>query len=317
MKILHLITLFNQYSDECHPLSMQEILTYLEEFDIVAERKSIYDDIQCLQAWGLDIIFVKTPKQGYFLSNKLLDSIEAKILVDTIYATEFLTTKKSKQLSDKLLKTISIYDANQINNQKNTSIKKFTNEHIYYVIHSIQQAIQANQGISFKYFDITFNKQKKYRKNASLYTLLPISLFYDNQRYYCIGYSSKYNNFNHYRVDKMEDISLISYDCPKTKFDLQKYVSLNFKMTLGDVENITLQFNRSLLNVVFDEFGQDVMIEKIDDNYFTINLSTTCSPTFIGWILQFGKQVKVIKPQSLIDQVQNLIMDVSTLYNKF
>lgn len=316
MKLLYLIDIFTQQSDEFHPLSMQEILTLLEAKDIFAERKSIYEDIKCLQAWGLDIVFIKSPKQGYYLANKLLDSIEVKILVDAIYATEFMTIKKSQQLTDKLCNLISVYDAHQINLQKNSSTKKFKNEHIYYTIDTIQHAIQLNQSIEFRYFDITLDKQKKYRKNASFYTLTPYSLLYQNQRYYCIGYSSKYNNFIHYRVDKMDQVHQIDTDQPMQNFNLKNYISNNFEMTIGDVENISIQFDLSLLNVVYDQFGQDVFIEKIESSTFTINLSTTLSPTFIGWLIQFGSRAKVIRPKKLINQIETIINDVHQLYQK-
>ena len=38
-------------------VTMQEILDRLAEYDITAERKSIYDDLEALREFGLDIEF--------------------------------------------------------------------------------------------------------------------------------------------------------------------------------------------------------------------------------------------------------------------
>ena len=52
LKLLYLKELFERQSDEEHLLSMQDILDALAAQGIRAERKSVYDDILCLQQFG-------------------------------------------------------------------------------------------------------------------------------------------------------------------------------------------------------------------------------------------------------------------------
>ena len=54
-KILILLKLLYEQSDEQHPLSMKTILDCLEKENISAERKSIYSDMEVLRECGYDI----------------------------------------------------------------------------------------------------------------------------------------------------------------------------------------------------------------------------------------------------------------------
>lgn len=312
LRLLYLIDLFKQDTNETNPVTMPDILDYLYEKGIVAERKSLYEDIDTLKTWGLDILYIRP--QGYYLASSDFDIIEIKLLVDAIASSDFLTKKKTIELQKKLLSCINHYDQKSIEHQLFQNPNKFKNENIFYSLDTIQSAINKNSSIQFMYFDITIDKQKKYRKDSTPYHLIPYALLYENQRYYCIGYSSKHNNFSHYRVDKMDQVISLDDFNEKKNFNLSRYKTTNFNMTLGQIENITLEFDLSLTNIVFDTFGQDVFIQKVSPTTFTINLSTTLSSNFIGWLLQFGKKVKVLSPSSLIEDIKCLIDEVQEVY---
>lgn len=55
MKILYLMQLFLEETDEEHPLTMQQIMTSLKKQGIQAERKSIYSDLEALRTFGMEI----------------------------------------------------------------------------------------------------------------------------------------------------------------------------------------------------------------------------------------------------------------------
>lgn len=312
LRLLYLLDLFKESTNETHAITMPDILDYLYSKGISAERKSIYEDIDSLKTWGLDILYNRP--QGYYLASSEFDTIEIKLLVDALAASDFLTKKKTLQLQQKLLHSVNKFDQENIKKQIFQNPNKFKNENIYYSLDSIQTAIQNNSSIEFMYFDITIDKQKKYRKDSTPYHLIPYALLYENQRYYCIGYSTKHSNFSHYRVDKMDHVIPKNDFHEKKPFNLTRYKTNNFNMTLGHLENMTLQFDLSLTNIVFDTFGQDVFIEKVTPTTFTINLTTTVSTNFIGWLLQFGNKVKVISPSSLINEIKQLIHEVQEVY---
>ena len=68
-KILYLERIL-QGTGENHTVSMQEILDELTEQGISAERKSIYDDMEVLRLFGMDIRYKRGKSGGYYLTGK-------------------------------------------------------------------------------------------------------------------------------------------------------------------------------------------------------------------------------------------------------
>ena len=58
LKLLYMVKLLSENTDEEHPASTADIIAYLEANDIHSERKSIYDDIEKLRDFGYDILQV-------------------------------------------------------------------------------------------------------------------------------------------------------------------------------------------------------------------------------------------------------------------
>lgn len=303
-----------QKSSESSPLSSSDLVQICYDAGIKAERKAIYSDIQALQDFGMDILFTRVPKQGWFIASRLFETAELKLLIDAVQASSFVTPSKTKQLTEKLSQLSSPDQAKQLVREIIYPKNKMANEQIFYSVDQIQQAISENKAIQFYYFDINVYRQKKYRKQKQKYSLVPYAMIWDNQRYYCIGYNRKHQNFIHYRIDKMENISLEEESSDKLPFDLQEYASRVFSMFHGENETLSLEVDHTLANVFFDQFGQDILISEVKEETFIVHLPISVSMTLIGWLLQFKDKVMVLSPDSVIDEIKKTAQSVLSLY---
>ena len=68
-KILYLEKILLETGED-RMISMQEILTELMEYGINAERKSIYDDLEVLRLFGMDVRFQRGRQGGYYLAGQ-------------------------------------------------------------------------------------------------------------------------------------------------------------------------------------------------------------------------------------------------------
>ena len=89
-------------SDEENVFSMADIISYLASNGISAERKGIYNDMELLRQFGLDIIFRKEEPSGYYIGSREFELAELKLLVDAVWSSKFITDKKSKELIRKI-----------------------------------------------------------------------------------------------------------------------------------------------------------------------------------------------------------------------
>ena len=235
LKILYLMKVFSEQTDEMHPITVKELIAYLEEFGIHAERKTIYDDIDSLRTFGLDIMNRRERPSGFYLASRNFELAELKLLVDAVQSSRFLTSGKSRQLIQKLEGLTSIYQARDLHRQVVVQNRvKNTNEGIYYNIDEIHKAISRNQQISFQYTEWTVSKKRHLKKDGARYQISPWQMIWQDENYYLIGVDEKSGIVKHYRVDKM--VRIAAENVPRNgseffeKFDEAKFAASNFGM---------------------------------------------------------------------------------------
>lgn len=84
--------------------------------------------------------------------------------------------------------------------------------------------------------------------------------------------------------------------------DIAEYTKQAFKMYGGPVMDVTLQFDDKLIGVVQDKFGEQVSIVRTAPTTCVASVQLQVSPTFWGWLFQFGKQMSILSPESLVKE---------------
>ena len=319
LKLLYLMKILLEQTDEEHSITVPKMITELSKLGISAERKSIYDDLEYLKLFGLDICMQKSRTTDYFIASRDFELPELKLLVDSVQSSKFITYKKSLELISKIEKLTSKYNAKQLQRQVFvTNRVKTVNERIYYNVDKIHEAIAEDKQITFKYFDIDVNKKKVYRKEGNIYTESPVSLTWDDENYYLITYKDKYDSYVHYRVDKMENIEITENDrvLSEAPFDLSAYAKTKFQMFGGEETEVSIQFENELVGVVYDRFGVNVPIIKTDETHFICNVKVAVSPHFLSWIISFGSRAKILSPDFVKEQLYELLLEVQKQYEK-
>lgn len=319
LKLLYLLKMLNEKTDENNTMTINDMIAELNRYGISAERKSVYDDLEALRHYGLDIAMQKTKTTDYYVASRVFELPELKLLVDAVQCSKFVTHKKSNELIKKIESLASRKQAQALQRQVFvTNRVKTINESIYYNIDSLHLAIAQNKKVTFKYFDYDIRKEKVFRKNGDKYTVSPYGLSWDDENYYLITFSTKYDGFTHYRVDRMTNIDLIEEERDplpdKEQFDIAEYTKKVFNMFNGDEVMVNLQLDNSLVNTVVDRFGKDIQIGKVDDDNFNIWIKVAVSSTFFAWISQFGNKVKILSPKSVVEKYISHLKEISSLY---
>ena len=312
LKLFFLMKILLEKTDEEHTITVPEMIAELGKLGISAERKSVYDDLEYLKLFGLDVCSRKTRTHDYFIGSREFELPELKLLVDSVQSSKFLTHKKSMELISKIEKLTSESNAKKLHRQVFvTNRVKTVNETIYYNVDKIHDAIAANKQITFKYYDLDVNRKKVYRKNGDRYTESPVALTWDDENYYLITYKEKYDDYAHYRVDKMESIEITEEDrvLSEEPFDLSAYSKTTFAMFGGEETEVSIKFENDLVGVVFDRFGTDVRIVKADEGHFICTVKVAVSPHFLSWIVSFGRRAKIMSPDYVVDEMYALIRE--------
>ena len=71
-------------TDEEHPISAKDMAQYLRGYGIRVERKTVYDDIEALRIYGLDIRNRRGKVGGFYIANRKFQLPEVKFLMDAV-----------------------------------------------------------------------------------------------------------------------------------------------------------------------------------------------------------------------------------------
>lgn len=320
LKLLYLTKIFMEKTDESHALTLAEITTILNGYEVTADRKTLYLDFEELKHYGLDIISEQRSKTVvYYLASRDFELAELKLLVDSVQSSKFITEKKSNSLIKKLESLVSEHESKQLHRQVITSGRvKTMNESILINVDSIHSAINNNRQISFQYFQWTPDKQRELRHDGQQYTISPWHLVWDNDNYYMIGYDSDSEMIKHFRVDKMLRISSGNEKREGLKkmkeFNIATYSRTLFGMLGGESTRVTLQCHNSMAGVIIDRFGKDTVMLRHDDEHFIAYVEVVPSDQFIGWIIGLSSYVQIMEPSSVVKQIKDLLSKQMELY---
>ncbi len=303
-RILCLLKLLIKYTDQEHPLSTNELISLLEsEYGLKVYRITLKKDIEALQSVGYDIIEIKSSQNKYFLGDRLFELPELKLLIDAVESSKFITQSKSDVLINKIHQLASINQVQKLERQ-NYVVRKIkpTNEQIYYIVDTINDAINENKQISFQYYDYTGLKKKMLKNKGEIYTISPYHLVWDGDYYYVVGYSDKHSKVISFRVDRIATIPEIldvqNYPQP-SDFDLNRFSKTTFRMFDGKIKQVDLRCDNSIMKVIIDKFGEDVTTLAYDMESFRVLTEVAISPTFFGWVFGFEGKIEILGPSEV------------------
>ena len=320
LKLLYIMDYLLQYSDAEHPVTVRQLIAHLAAHDIAAERKSIYDDIEALRTYGLDVEQVADGQfYGYYVASRRFELPELKLLVDSVQSSKFITQRKANALIKKIETLASSYDAQRLQRQVYVAGRvKTMNESIYYNVDAVHAGISEDKKIRFRYFEYTVAKERRYRRGGAYYVVSPYALTWDNENYYMVAYETETDSIRHYRVDKMTNIATV--DEPRDgaaayrSLDMAMYSRKVFGMFSGTEQRVKLRFTNHLVGAVLDRLGQDVSIIPDGDEHFTVSADVVVSPQFFAWLCGFGADAQLLAPTGAVEQMKAHIERIAALY---
>lgn len=317
IKLLKLIELLRQETDEKHPMPTNEICRRLGEMGISCERRTLAKDIALLNDQGFEVMWAWVGKEkGYYIEDRSFSIPEIKILMDAVQAAGFITEKKTKDLIGKIADLAGSHRAEVLkSNLVCFNTRKHSNEAIYYNVGFLEDAIQQNKKVIFYYYDLDENGEKIYRRGKHHYIVEPVALVFNEDNYYLVIYSAKHDNTANYRVDRMEKVEIIDEPiCEKAialRGDVADYTEQAFKMYGGQPVDIVLEFDSKLIGVVYDKFGEDTKMMRSGSNKCLATVTVQVSPTFWGWLFQFGRQMRILSPESVVEEYKKQIDELN------
>lgn len=311
IKLLKLIELLRQETDAEHPMLASMVCKRLAEMRVSCDRRTLTKDIAVLNDYGYEVMSVMiSHDKAYYVEDRSFSVPEIKILIDAVQAASFVTDKKTEELVAKIAGLGGGHRADILKeNLVCFNTRKHHNESIYYNVDFLEEALQKGKKVIFRYFDLDEHGEKVFRREGHHYVVEPVALIFNEDNYYLMCYSSRHDGTANYRVDRMSAVEVIDEDISEKAIELRSgidgYTEQAFKMYGGQCEKVSLEFNDKLIGVVYDKFGEDTKMVRTGEHTIVAAVDVQISPTFWGWLFQFGDQMKILSPSSVAEEYRN------------
>lgn len=319
IKLLKIWEILRQYSDEQNPLDTIQIIEKLKKLGISCERKTLYKDIDELNANGYKVYQKRSKRNLYYVKQSEFSVAELRILIDAVQSSIFITEKKTEELVEKIANLAGSFKADTLKNGVYFDIQKYKNEDIYNNIAKIDEAINSDRKVSFRYFTYDENAEISYKKDGARYKINPVALAFANDCYYLICFSDKHQSLSNYRVDRISDIEIederITHAQCAIEFDIAEYRRKTFAMySSGKEVKVEIEFDKSLVSVMMDKFGTEVKIRGVGEGKCRLKAKVQISPVFFGWCATFGPKLRIISPASVAEEYKECLQKILETY---
>ena len=318
IKLLLLWDILCKHTDENHAINTDEIIELLAQKGISVSRKIVVTDIEALCNYGYEVLSYKKKYHYYYVVSRQLETAEVVLLADVIKASK-LSDGQKNALIEKLSGTLCLYQAESISKHLiSFDNGRKGNSSFIYNVDAIERAINENKQLSFLYFSYDEKHNKVYRKNGKRYVVSPIIMVWDKNNYYMLCFSNGYDNIVTYRLDRMEDVKVLETERePHEEYELfntEEYRKQVFSMFGGECHKVTLLFDSELLSDIFDRFGDNLRIKRIDDNTLSVDVNVQVSKTFFSWIVGTQGKVKIKSPARVLSEFANFVKVIKDNY---
>ncbi len=322
LRLLSVLEILRKETNEQHMLTANEIISKLNSrYDIKADRRVIYEDVEALISFGYDISKYEENGRGYFLRESEFEFSELRLIADAVLSARFISKSHSRKLLDKIKSLTNKYDESRLEkvNFLNNRIK-CDNAAVFYTIDLLSEAIEKSMQVSFLYMDYDIQKDLVQRDKKRR-IVSPYGIVWVNDYYYLVARYSWLDTLTHFRIDKIKDIKvtdkaahpITEIDQFKYGFDIAKYINKRVYMFGGEEERIELKCRNAILHDIIERFGEDVKISSAEEGYFIARVKAV-KEGLIYFVLQFGKNIEVLNPIDFREQVTETIKTMGEKY---
>ena len=325
-----------KYTDENNIVTAPEIVDFLEEHGIEAERRSIYSDIKEINKVALmmeedcsiedagemlegdtddelKLVVYDPHRKGFYIRQQLFDLNDIRLLAECIHSAKFVTEGQAKRLVEFVCEFVSEHQAERIrHNAFLTDRVKTNNKHVLNSIAVINDAMSRRMNgaphkpekVSFKYLkhEISNVSNEVERRHGDKYIVTPYALLINEGNYYLLAVDDRYKK-PRTGEEQFKDV------------DIRTYAQRVFGMYGGTKQLVTMRFINPLLDTAVERFGtKDAIYAKADDRHFSVTAQVEISDLFYGWLLGFGKRVKLTYPDDAAEGFKAYLDKVRAMY---
>jgi len=166
-------------------------------------------------------------------------------------------------------------------------------------IEQLSRAISHKRTVQMRYYSASRDTTK--RRDVD-----PYHLWYTPGSLYLVGYCHLRRDVRMFAVDRIRSLTITNHPCQMALgFDLEAYLRDALIAMRGEPIEVELLFDGKTAAWAKDrQWHPSQQVEMLKEGGMKMILQVSDTPELVGWILNFGSGVRVVRPDSLREKVQ-------------
>lgn len=327
-KLIRVLQLM-QTTDEKTPMNATQIVEKLStEYELEGvDRRSIYRDIALLQDCGYDIVQTTDKRSGWYMNTHAFADWQIKIMMDAVQQARCVSINEAMQIRANLLNLTSKRGRSRFSHMMmphsgNVNAK----ENIGAYIETMLEAIYQHRKIEFQYTEINDDMKKVLRREGKKYLLNLYAIYWSDNNYYLIGAHDNHDNLVNYRLDRIVNLTMSEEKAIDAKekvgvnpeMIIQEYIEKSVDHFQGELIRVEVEYEPSqpANAILYDFAGENIRVRKLENGRCRAVFQKMDSVTLVGWFMQHAGMYKVIEPEKLRAEVQDVLKRALNIYSK-
>lgn len=341
ISILYILNILKQYTDADHPMTQQQIADkLLSDYDMPVDRGTVKSNVMDLI--DADIItgyktitrYSVNKETGEKEENTIYTNLfyehdftepEMHMLIDGLLFSRSVPYTPRKELIEKLGGLAGPYFSQRMKHVHSMNADAPQNKDLFWNIEVLDKAIAEGKQVEIVYgrygTDLKLHSSLNADGTEKKQILNPYQLVASDGRYYLICNKDNYDNVANYRVDRIMKIrELETLAKPGNQVQgledglkLQEYVYQHVNMFSGKPEKVEFIIQKKDVGLVVDFFGKHVSFFDKGDGNVSCHMKVS-REAMKKWALQFAKDVRVVAPESLVEEIREDIRKINGNY---
>lgn len=312
VKVLYLWKILQEETDAEQGLTMSQIIQRLAEYGVPAERKSIYDDVNALREFGIDVkTYQRNPVQ-YAIERRDFTLDELMLMVDAIQSCRSITEHQAKML---------VINVKQLANNREQALLdrrihvegriKQKSDSVLSTVDAVHEAIRLRCKMAFSYRKMGVDG-KPYVTPEGKNVVTPVSVSYEDGFYYLTAWSEAHESLRQYRLDRMVRVQVLEGQPAARNSEIAHFShndahAVMFGRFAGKEVTATLAADPDKVEILTDRFGNAAQFIKGSDKEARVHVRVCKSEQFFGWVASMGKHVRIVAPKSLVAEYKDYL----------
>ena len=306
LKLLYIYKILLEQTDAQNGLTLSQISSELAKYDITAERKTLYDDIESLKLFGVDIAIKRDRHVHYYVATRELPIESLKLMADSVISSTLLSSKEKEQLLRRLVRLGGKSSASLLRTRETdqSGRERESREGIAVVC----RAVTENKKIRCRSFLYNQQKQRILQDGGAKLTLSPWYVeLSPNPRFVAYDRASKKMRLLY--ADRLLEPELLTTSREGESEYAELCASGELDSMLGHARQtmIRLRCSSSASDALIRKFGLDLTIIGNGEESFEASVRTSPDTELYSWIFSMAGQVEILSPESVANEYQSIL----------